>query len=91
MSSSCYNHLFAVDGNWALWGVWGECDAACGPGVKRRYRECTDPAPAYDGAACVGDAMQAETCTVNQIGTLHPKIYKNTFLDMLNADAPLVP
>ena len=33
-----------VDGNWGAWGVWSACYPSCGDGLKKRVRECNNPA-----------------------------------------------
>merc|ERR1712050_657773 len=56
-----------VDGNWSNWGEFGECDTRdnyWGDGVKTRTRTCTNPAPEFGGADCVGDDAETEPCTV---------------------------
>nr|XP_032822651.1 SCO-spondin-like [Petromyzon marinus] len=50
--------------SWGAWGAWGECSRACGPGVRRRSRECP-PGRAGDHDAlrsCRGDAAEAREC-----------------------------
>ncbi|XP_069140374.1 uncharacterized protein [Argopecten irradians] len=58
-----------IDGNWASWGSFGDCSLTCmdfgssQTGVMSRTRDCSDPAPQYDGAQCVGDGTETQTCT----------------------------
>lgn len=56
-----------VDGGWS---VWSACSAtACGTtGVQTRT--CTNPAPAYGGADCVGPATQSCTAPACPSGTI---------------------
>ena len=56
-----FSHLTA-DGNWSPWGEWGSCSTTCGGGVTKRYRSCSDPAPADGGAECEGLAEELEVC-----------------------------
>ncbi|KAL8625251.1 hypothetical protein ACOMHN_030009 [Nucella lapillus] len=52
----------AVNGGWSAWGEWGDCSLACGVGITRRRRFCSDPRPAYGGRHCVGEAESWDTC-----------------------------
>ena len=54
--------LIIVDGNWGSWGSWSSCSKTCDTGIKRRTRNCDDPAPAGTGADCVGDSDEASIC-----------------------------
>ena len=52
-----------IDG---VWTDWSTCSAACGGGTQVRY--CTNPAPQFGGAACVGASSQScnsQDCPVN--------------------------
>lgn len=51
-----------VDGAWSEWGSWSDCSATCGPGVQRRTRTCTNPAPANGGKDCPGAPAQKADC-----------------------------
>ena len=53
-----------VDGGWSSFGT---CSATCGGGTQTRT--CTNPAPAYGGADCVGSASQScntQACAVTK-------------------------
>ena len=52
-----------VDGGWSDFGDWSKCSADCGDGVQTRSRSCNNPAPANDGADCVGEETQTRWCT----------------------------
>ncbi|XP_067654843.1 SCO-spondin-like isoform X1 [Haliotis asinina] len=54
-----------IDGGLTPWTQWSipACDRTCGPFVTRtvtRNRTCTNPAPQFGGASCVGSLAQAE-------------------------------
>ena len=48
-----------MDGNWAEWSEWGNCDIDC---YKKRTRECKNPAPFEGGADCPGNSSETESC-----------------------------
>ncbi|OWF49489.1 Hemicentin-1 [Mizuhopecten yessoensis] len=66
-----------VDGNWASWGSFGDCSLTCmdfgssQTGIEERTRNCTDPAPAYDGAQCVGSGSETQSCTTSTYCAIH--------------------
>ena len=56
---------FAVDGNFTTWEQWDNCTGTCGTGTQFRYRNCTNPAPQYDGRDCqviYGDYNETQSC-----------------------------
>ena len=55
----------SVDGEWSDYKAWSECTADCGGGTKTRTRTCTNPAPAYGGADCVGEATDSQSCNTH--------------------------
>ncbi|XP_053404440.1 SCO-spondin-like [Mercenaria mercenaria] len=59
-----------VDGNWAEWSPWSQCDVTCENGTQSRRRTCTNPAPADGGLDCVGQSVESKTC-VKQLCPVH--------------------
>ena len=51
----------SVDGGWSQWSDWGDCSESC-LGEQRRTRTCTNPAPEYCGADCVGKDYEDQDC-----------------------------
>jgi hypothetical protein len=84
-----------VDGNWSEWGKW-YCTVTCGSGVRRRYRQCTNPAPLFKGKPCEGDSNEFSECKFDDKNTQCPvyldysqlpyklKRLLSTFLDTSN-------
>ncbi|GAA6107134.1 SCO-spondin isoform X2 [Tachysurus ichikawai] len=68
-SRACFLQACSVDGQWAEWGEWSECDAECGGGVKIRSRSCSNPPPKNGGQECEGMTMQTQSCNTHQCGT----------------------
>lgn len=58
----CNNTPCPVDGEWSSWSPWSVCSVSCGGGITRRYRQCSDPAPANNGDDCKGSALEVESC-----------------------------
>ncbi|XP_058038766.1 SCO-spondin-like [Ahaetulla prasina] len=67
-SRSCFLGACPVNGVWASWGEWSDCDAECRGGVRSRTRTCADPPPKNGGQLCPGDAVQMETCNQQPCG-----------------------
>ncbi|XP_052814164.1 uncharacterized protein LOC128241260 [Mya arenaria] len=59
-----------VDGNWADWSTWSQCDVTCESGTQLRTRTCTNPAPNNGGLDCVGSANQTKVC-VKELCPVH--------------------
>ncbi|XP_011497655.1 PREDICTED: A disintegrin and metalloproteinase with thrombospondin motifs 9-like [Ceratosolen solmsi marchali] len=55
-------NLEPVDGQWSEWGPYGECSRSCGGGIKKKYRECDNPAPKNGGNYCVGERVRYRSC-----------------------------
>lgn len=55
-------NLEPVDGQWGEWGRYGECSRTCGGGIKRKYRECDNPAPKNGGNYCIGERVKYRSC-----------------------------
>ncbi|WAR08191.1 SEM5B-like protein, partial [Mya arenaria] len=53
-----------IDGAWAVWSSWGQCDVTCGSGTRSRVRPCDNPAPAHGGDVCQGEKEQTIACVV---------------------------
>ncbi|XP_052812379.1 thrombospondin-2-like [Mya arenaria] len=51
-----------VDGNWADWSSWGQCDVTCENGTQLRTRTCTNPEPKNGGTDCVGSENEKKVC-----------------------------
>ena len=54
--------LFVVDGGFTTWTAWDTCTVTCAGGTQDRTRTCTNPAPQYLGADCVGDTSETQDC-----------------------------
>ncbi|XP_063157945.1 SCO-spondin-like [Candoia aspera] len=67
-SRSCFLRACPVNGAWASWGEWSDCDAECRGGVRSRTRTCADPPPKNGGQMCPGDAVQMEACNQQPCG-----------------------
>ncbi|KAK7106181.1 hypothetical protein V1264_017467 [Littorina saxatilis] len=59
--SACSN--CPADGDWSPWTPWESCSVTCGQGMRRRSRQCDDPAPRGGGKWCVGPAVSDEPCS----------------------------
>jgi len=63
---SCFPKECPVNGNWAQWTTFGDCDNAhpdgCGEGTQSRTRQCSDPSPAHGGADCAGTSFELRSC-----------------------------
>ena len=52
-----------MNGEWSGWSAWiNDCDKKCGPGVQKRDRRCTEPAPSCNGRECMGVNKETEIC-----------------------------
>jgi len=62
------SNVTAINGNYTDWSSWTDCSTACGPGVRSRYRSCTNPPPAFGGKDCsyIGDADQEQPCEIKK-------------------------
>ncbi|KAL5270907.1 hypothetical protein ACHWQZ_G001540 [Mnemiopsis leidyi] len=58
----CNSQACPIDGEWGAWSAWSTCSEECGGGTQTRSKECNNPAPAYGGADCEGDATQTRNC-----------------------------
>ncbi|XP_014674902.1 PREDICTED: SCO-spondin-like [Priapulus caudatus] len=57
---ACNDEYCPVDGSWVTWNPWQACNRTCGGGRRLRTRLCY--APMYNGADCVGDNTDSESC-----------------------------
>ncbi|XP_025423198.1 A disintegrin and metalloproteinase with thrombospondin motifs 9-like isoform X2 [Sipha flava] len=57
--------LKPVDGGWGPWQPYGECTRTCGGGVRRSFRECTEPSPSNGGKYCIGKRVRVRSCATN--------------------------
>nr|CAJ65510.3 HyTSR1 protein [Hydra vulgaris] len=55
-----------INGGFSQWSSFSECSLTCGGGQRIRYRTCTNPAPAFNGAPCVGAESQTESCNLKE-------------------------
>lgn len=51
-----------IDGGWSEWTKYTPCTANCGKGIVSRTRTCTNPAPKFGGALCVGLEHEEKEC-----------------------------
>eukprot|EP00753_Platysulcus_tardus_P008939 PLAT172.13.p1 GENE.PLAT172.13~~PLAT172.13.p1 ORF type:complete len:1982 (+),score=856.11 PLAT172.13:422-6367(+) len=51
-------------GGYSPWTPFTACSRSCGGGRSFRWRTCTQPAPAFGGDDCVGDAVQQASCNL---------------------------
>eukprot|EP00795_Rhopilema_esculentum_P007650 gene7650-13471_t len=58
-ATECYA---PINGHWGPWGHWSSCSATCNYGVQQRNRECSDPAPQYNGSLCEGESTSTQKC-----------------------------
>ncbi|XP_022109876.1 SCO-spondin-like [Acanthaster planci] len=61
-SSLCANNPCPVDGAWTTWSSWSQCSATCGDGREMKRRNCSNPAPAYEGSDCIGEGYREVVC-----------------------------
>ena len=57
-----YFYFKSVDGGWSLWSNFSACSRTCDPGIKSRFRSCTNPEPKNDGKPCGGNPVEKENC-----------------------------
>ena len=69
-------YLILVDGGFSEWSSWTSCTATCDGGRHNRSRSCTDPAPMYLGADCVGAEEEEDDCNTQNC----PSKYNKTSL-----------
>ena len=52
-----------VDGYWAEWYEWQQCNVTCAGGVQLRTRDCVEPL--HGGLNCTGDDTESQICNEN--------------------------
>ncbi|CAG0913212.1 unnamed protein product [Notodromas monacha] len=52
-----------VNGGWTTWSAWSPCSSACGKGVRKRSRTCSNPVPLNGGLECPGADEQKAPCS----------------------------
>ena len=56
-----------VDGSWSDYNSeWTSCSVSCGGGSQTRDRSCSNPAPAFGGANCEGNAEETQKCNLHE-------------------------
>nr|XP_023660300.1 SCO-spondin [Paramormyrops kingsleyae] len=68
-SRACFNRACPVDGQWAEWSSWSQCNAPCGGGLRTRNRSCSDPPPKNGGRDCQGLTVQTHSCNGQPCGS----------------------
>ena len=73
-TSIIYNlsFYFPVDGGLSEWSDWSKCSKSCDGGEQERTRTCTNPAPQYGGAGCVGHTNEKGTCNTQHCPQVLP-------------------
>ncbi|XP_066015715.1 fibroblast growth factor receptor 1-A [Pocillopora verrucosa] len=61
MSQSCNTNHCPVNGGWNEWSPWSICTKTVN-GIQIRFRECSNPEPAYGGEHCNGSRALVREC-----------------------------
>ncbi|XP_066015704.1 fibroblast growth factor receptor 4-like isoform X2 [Pocillopora verrucosa] len=61
MSQSCNTNHCPVNGGWNEWSPWSICTKTVS-GIQIRFRECSNPEPAYGGEHCNGSRAHLREC-----------------------------
>ncbi|XP_060600666.1 thrombospondin-2-like, partial [Ruditapes philippinarum] len=61
-TKSCSRKLCPVHGGWTIWSSWDACSVACGVGLEKRHRNCSNPIPDRNGLQCFGDTLDVRIC-----------------------------
>ena len=59
---TCY--FVKVDCMWENFGDWSDCNATCGGGTRKRYRQPSQ-LPMHGGKSCSGITEEIESCYEN--------------------------
>nr|XP_058952909.1 vascular endothelial growth factor receptor 3-like [Pocillopora verrucosa] len=68
MNQSCNTNHCPVNGGWNGWSPWSICTKTVS-GIQIRFRECSNPKPAYGGEHCNGSRALVREC--NKISRCH--------------------
>ncbi|XP_066015734.1 uncharacterized protein [Pocillopora verrucosa] len=68
MSQSCNTNHCPVNGGWNEWSPWSICTKTVS-GIQIRFRECSNPEPAYGGEHCNGSRALVREC--NEMSSCH--------------------
>ena len=61
-----YSCPVAVNGSWSDYSEWTSCSVSCGGGSQTRDRSCSNPAPAFGGDNCEGNAEETQKCNLHE-------------------------
>ncbi|KAL4226991.1 A disintegrin and metalloproteinase with thrombospondin motifs 9 [Mactra antiquata] len=53
-----------IKGGWSKWQPYQKCSRTCGGGIKKAYRECTNPVPSGGGRYCTGKRVKYRHCNI---------------------------
>ncbi|XP_030052234.1 SCO-spondin [Microcaecilia unicolor] len=59
---TCDDSFCPVNCTWSTWSHWTPCDRSCGSGIQERFRSPSNPAAAYGGLPCEGNARDVRPC-----------------------------
>ena len=62
------DNFCTVHGEWSVWAQWESCSSACGSGLRKRHRTCTNPPPSMYGNYCRGDPVEYSLCKGTECG-----------------------
>lgn len=65
----CNTQPCVIDGGFAEWSSFEDCDKTCGSGIQTRVRSCTNPAPAKGGKVCEGIFEETRACNTDPCPT----------------------
>ncbi|XP_022777681.1 hemicentin-1-like isoform X2 [Stylophora pistillata] len=61
MNQPCNTNPCPVNGSWNEWSAWSICSKTVS-GIQIRFRECSNPEPAYGGENCDGSRAVVRQC-----------------------------